>query len=79
VIKSIDSRVMDENAYFDEVIGSFKVGEKATVTFVRNGELLEKEIVWTADPAYMTLLYEKSGKKLENMTKMAREAWLGGK
>ena len=76
VITAINNFPLTSNQSFEELIGSFKVGESVQVAYNRFGIPKSTTVVLSADPTYTIELIEKDGGKVSKQVLKNRKDWL---
>ena len=76
IITSINGKPFPNGVQFDVFIKEFKPNDKLSVTFLRDTQERNTEVILESDPSYTISLQEKNGEKLSKKVLKARKNWL---
>ena len=76
IITSINGKPFPNGVQFDVFIKEFKPNDKLSVTFLRDTQERNTEVILESDPSYTISLQEKNGEKLSKKVLKARNNWL---
>lgn len=76
IITSINGKPFPNGVQFDAFIKEFKPNDKLLVTFLRDGQKRNTEVILESDPSYTISLKDKNSEKLSKKVLKARQGWL---
>lgn len=76
VITSINGKPFPNGIQFDAFVKGFKPKDILSVTFLRDGQEKNTEVILESDPSYAISLQEKNGDKLSKKVLKERKDWL---
>tara|TARA_R110002074_G_scaffold197610_6_gene364778 strand:+ start:45889 stop:47685 length:1797 start_codon:yes stop_codon:yes gene_type:complete len=76
IITSINEKPFPNGVQFDVFIKEFKPNDKLSVTFLKDGQERNTEVILETDPSYSFSLKDINGEKLSKKIIKARQNWL---